>query len=423
MEVSITDISDIEKEIQIQTTAEELVPLIEEAYKRNQQKIEIKGFRKGKAPLDLIRRIYGESIEYSELDAIASDVYRQIIKERGIQPIGEPVLTDIDYKRGESLFFKVKYEIKPIIELREYKGIAVEKIIHKITDQEIEDEILHIRKSNSTMQEAETAIDDEHIVTADLQQLDESGIPLIGRRNNDARIYLSSETIYPEIKEALQNVKIGETRKVRIKRDNEEHQHNENLEITAKKIERVILPDFTDDFINKITKEKTKTVSEFQTQLKSDIEEFWSDKTERRFIDTLINEIVQRHDFNVPDTLVKSILDSFVEDIKNRNPNKKLPQDFEEDKFRENNRTYAIFQAKWFLIRERIIEAEKISVEEIDLERLAETEASKVGIEKDRLYQFYKSSNSVKEKIITDKLLRFLKEHAVISEKVTEDFF
>lgn len=423
MEVSITDISDLEKEIQIQATAEELIPRIEEAYKRNQQKIEIKGFRKGKAPLDLIRRIYGESIEYSELDAIASDVYRQIIKVRGIQPIGEPVLTDIDYKRGESLFFKVKYEIKPTIELKEYKGIAIEKIIHKIADQELEDEILRIRKSNSSMQEAETASDEEHVVSADIQQLDESGSPLIGKRNNDARIYLSSETIYPEIREALRNVITGETRKVTIKRDHEGHQHNEYLEITTKKIERVILPDLTDEFIDKTTKEKTKTVAEFRSQLQSDIEEYWRDRTERRFIDTLINEIVRRHDFSVPETLIKGVLDSFVEDIKNKNPNKKLPQDFDEDKFRENSRSYAIFQAKWFLIRERIIEDEKISVEETDLERLAETEAPKVGIEKDRLYQYYKSSNSINERIITDKLLKLLKENAEVTEKITEDFF
>ena len=421
MEISITDVSEVEKEIQIQTNATELAPHLEEAYKRYQSKIDIKGFRKGKAPLNMVKRIYGESIEYDSLNTIASDVYRQVVKEKEIYPIGEPVLTDIDYKRGELLSFKVKYEIKPTIELKEYKNIPVEKIIHQATDHELAGELLRLRKSNSTLEPADFVSDEEYLVTADIQQLDETGNPLIGKTTPDARFYLANETMAPEIKKVLGNAKTGEVHRVKFEQIHEDHKHDESIELTVKKIEKVVLPVLDDEFIKKITKDKVTSVSDFQQQMQKDIEKYWHDQTERNLIDSIIGEIVRRHEFTVPESLIKGVLDSLLEDFKNQYPNKKLPPDFNEDKFRETNRTYAVFQAKWYLIQEKIIEAEKINIEDTDLELLAENEASKFGIEKDRLLQFYKSSDSVKDRIVHNKLTDLLKKHAHITEKVVEE--
>jgi len=109
-----------------------------------------------------------------------------------------------------------------------------------------------------------------------------------------------------------------------------------------------------------------------------------------------------------------------IEDMKNRYPNKQLPPDFNESTFRESNRSYAYAQAKWYLIREQIIEAEGLAVEDAELEEIAEREAPKIGIERDRLLSFYKSSDSVREKLLTDKLLKFLREHAAVTERVAE---
>jgi FKBP-type peptidyl-prolyl cis-trans isomerase (trigger factor) len=109
-----------------------------------------------------------------------------------------------------------------------------------------------------------------------------------------------------------------------------------------------------------------------------------------------------------------------IEDMKNRYPNNQLPPDFNESTFRESNRAYAYAQAKWYLIREQIIEAEGLAVEDAELDEIAEREAPKIGIEKDRLLSFYKSSDSVKEKMLTDKLLKFLREHASVTERIAE---
>ena len=421
MEVSITDITEVEKEISINVPAGELVPHFEKAYIRHLPNIEIKGFRKGKAPLDLVKKIHGESIEYNALDAVASDVYRQIIEERNIQPIGEPVLTDMDYRRGEAFRFKIKYEIKPSVDLKEYKGIEIEKVLHKVTDQELEDEILRLRKANSTLGEAESVADDEHVVTADVLELDESGTPLIGKRNADMRFYLGDESLNPQIKDALQGTTIGTSRKLSLETKHEDHKHTNRLEFTVKKIEKVLLPEFNDELVKKTTKDKVSTVDEFRKLLREDLESYWKEQSERKLVDAIINEIVKRHEIAVPESLIKGVTDSLLEDVKNRQPNKKFPPEFNEETFRKQNHGYAAFQAKWFLIRERILEAEALTVEDADLERMAETDAPKMGIEKERLITFYKSSDAVKDRILSEKLITLLKAKSNIKETVTEE--
>ncbi len=421
MEVSVTDINDVQKEIQIVATPSELIPHFEEAYKREQQKIEIKGFRKGKAPIDLVKKMFGESIEYNALDHVASDIYQSVAEERHIHPIGEPVLTDMNFKRGEPLSFKVRYEVKPTVVLREYKGIPVEKVVHVVTEKEVNDELHRLKKSNSTTAETNAAPDEEHIVTVDVQQLDASGTPIIGKRTEGVRIYLADETVYPEIKKALENVAVGEKRRAVIEVEQDGKKIVNTLDMNVTKVEKIVLPELTDEFVKTLTKEKVTSADTFVEQLRNDLASYWKERTERKLLDSIIGEIVKRHEVIVPEALVKGFLNSMLEDTKNRYPNKKLPPQFDEKEFREQNRDYAVHQSKWYLIRERLIEAEGLTIDNADMERLAESDAPKVGLDKESLMKFYASSDAMKDRILSEKLHVFLKQHAAITEKVTEE--
>src|SRR5258706_2707628 len=231
MDLSITDINDVRKEIQVTAYADDLVPHFEKAYKEKLPKIEIKGFRKGRVPLDLVKKLHGEAIEHDSLDSIVNDVYRQVVQERNIQPIGDPVLTKMDYRRGEALTFKITYEIAPVFELGEYKGISVEKPVHKVTDAEVENEILRLRRSDSTMSEVPEAADDEHVLTVDIQETDPAGSPLIGRKTSDARLHLAHETIYADIKAAFTNASTRMTHQATHTKENKDKEQASFMQI------------------------------------------------------------------------------------------------------------------------------------------------------------------------------------------------
>jgi len=402
----------------VTVSAEELQPHFDRAYLKYRPSIEIKGFRKGKAPIAMIKRLYGELIERESLGDITNELLKQIFEEKNIHTIGEQVLTDIKYERGQHLKFKIKYEIKPEIELREYKGIHVEKPIHIVTDEEIEDELERLRRANHTTKPVDRAMDDEHIVTVDMQMLDNTGFPIIGEKGENLRLYLGSVELPSELRVYLLNATVGDERRIELTSyDKQGKEVIVRYLVKVKKIEQIEYPELNDAFVKKITKDQVQSLDEFRKNMRADMEHFWAEEGEKRVLDGIVDELVKQNDFAVPETLVKGFLDAFVEDYKNRQPNKKLPSGFNEDEFRQQNRAYAVWQAKWLLIREKIIELEHIVVTDQDLEAMAEAESQRLHINKGRLINYYKTSENIREKILSEKVLQFLKDNAVITEK------
>jgi FKBP-type peptidyl-prolyl cis-trans isomerase (trigger factor) len=119
--------------------------------------------------------------------------------------------------------------------------------------------------------------------------------------------------------------------------------------------------------------------------------------------------------------MVEGILDSLIDEVRANSRDRKLPKNFDEKNFREENRAYAIWQAKWILLKEQIAEAEHISVSDEEVEKLAEADASRLGIAKDRMIQYYKSSDGTKDRLLTEKITAFLLDRAKITERIVEE--
>jgi trigger factor len=420
LDVTINTISEVRHEAEILVSKEELQPHFDKAYLKYQPKVELKGFRKGKAPMEMVKKLYGEAIEHEALDEVATEVYRKAMIERDIAPLGTPSMVDMDFKRGDHFRFKIQYDVKPVVPLTMYKGIAVEKPIHKVTDEEIETEIHHLLQSNSTTTDVQAVTDAEHIVTADAQELDDTGTPIIGKKTTDARFYLADPSLAQEIKDSLRSATAGETYRATFKSKHGDHSHAINLAITPKKIEKLNLPSFNEELVKKISGGKVSTPDEFKKSMRGDVERYWTEHSERKLDDMIAQELVKSHDFPVPESMVNSFLDAFVDDVKNKSRDKKLPKQFDEKKFREESRDYATWQAKWLLLKERIAEVENIKVTEEELEKLAEAESARIGVDKERLLEYYRVSSTGTERLMTEKLMAFLKSHAKVTEKVLE---
>jgi trigger factor len=416
VEATVKELTEVSREVEITAEANELTLHFEKAYKEYRPKIEIRGFRKGKAPLDLVKKLYGEVIENESLETVAGELYRQVVKEKDLKPIGEPRLVDLNFKRGESLQCKIQYDIRPKIDLKQYKNISVEKTVHAVTEKEVEEEILRLRRVNSSLEEAKNASDPEHVVTVTMQELDESGAPLIGKKSENVRFYLADEQLEQPFKDALKSAEVGGEYRVDFEHQHGDHAHKVNSQLNVTKIEKVILPQFDDAFVAKITKDKVKSVEEFTKGIEVDLVAYWKERERRQVLNSVTENILKNHEFQVPESLVNSVLEGLMEEMKNDYPDKKLPPNFDVKKFYEQNRSYAEAQSKWALLREEIIKKENIGADEGDLVKLAEQEAGKIGIDKDRLVSYYKTSDQVKDRIVGTKLLDFLLQSAKVRE-------
>jgi trigger factor len=416
VQVNITSLSPTEREAAFEVTAGDLQPHFDRAYEKFRPKAELKGFRKGKVPLAMIRKVYGEAIEHDALDEIANSLFRQAMEEQSVAPLGTPSMTSMDYKPKESFRFTVAFEVKPEITLGRYRGIEVEKPVRAITDAEVEEEIHHLRRSNSTTSETEAVTDPEHLVTADVQELDETGSPLVGKKSAGTRFYLADPSLAPGIKEALAAARPGETVQATAESSHEDHKHTHRLAITVTKVEKVHLPPFDAELVAKVTGGSVSSPEEFRQSIRADLQRYWEQQGMSRVNDAIANEVVRMHEIPVPASLVAAYLDSFKEDIASRSKDRKLPATFDEAKFRTENTAYATWQAKWFLLREAIARQEGITVTDDDISALAQQEAGRIGIEAARLLEYYRKSGSVTERLLGEKVMTFLREHAVVKD-------
>ncbi len=417
MQVTIKTISDVEQEADIEVVQDELQPHFERAYEDYRPKAEIKGFRKGRVPILMVKKLYGQAIEHEALDDIAGLLFKQVMEERRIDPMGRPSITGMDFKRGERLTFTVKYEIRPEVQLKRYKGLDIVKYVHPVHEQEAAEEIDRLRRINSTAEPAEKVLDDGYAVTADVQELDQTGAPLIGRKTPNVRFHLIDPDIAQEIKDALKDAETGNAYRARLTSQHGDHAHSSDVSIAVTKIEKVTLPPFDDALAQKVTKGKVSTAEELQQNIRRDLEQYWNDLSSRRLNDDLASEVVKEHEFSVPGSLVTGFLDAMVDDVRDRSRDRKLPQGFDEEKFRSENRASAIWQAKWMLLKDKIAEAEGLTVTAEDMEKAAERDAATLPIDKERLVAHYKTSESARDRLLTEKVMAFLQDKARITQK------
>lgn len=414
MEININRLSQTEEEAEIKLFWDELEPYFDEAYKRFQAEAEIKGFRKGKAPIELIKRQFGEQIEYDALDDIVNDVYQNLVKDKKINPLGTPELLDVDYKRGESLVFKIKYEVMPEIKISNYKDIEVEKIVHEVDDKEVEEEIKRLLIANSTYEEDDEVKDELYRVTVDLQGVDQNNLPVLGRRSENVVIDLDDESVIDVLRKRLSIAKKGDEFIIELMVENKP----EKVKVSVKKVEKKILPELNDEFASKITNGKVNSVEELRKHIKSELQKWWEEYSELRFYDSIVSELVRTNDFVVPESLIEDFIESMLDSERSKYPDGKLPPDFDEQLFRQKRRADAVFNAKWYVIKNKIAEAEGIEITDEDYEKLAEEDSAETGIEKEKLIPFYKRSEHIREKLLNRKVLNFLRDKVKIVEKV-----
>ena len=418
METKVNVLSDSEHELEVKLNYSEIQSEIEEAYKKERKSISMPGFRKGKVPISMLKKVYGDAIEYKASEDIANKKYWDVVKEKDLKPISMPQMTDLDFQMSEYLSFKVKYEVKPKLEVKDYKGLEIEKPVFKVKEEDVEAEVKNMLKSKAKFDLAEVVEDDNYRITVDLQRIDENGKDIEGGKSENMLIDLSDPKVNENIKKNAQNKKAGETFEFSFtdKHSHGDHEHEEKYIYTAllKKIEKINMPEISEELMGQLSGKKAKTLDELNDFTKSNYEKYYSDQSERIFENSLLNEIVKRNDFDPPKGYIETILSRMVETEKQNAQQYKQP--IPDDKIlRENFISKAEWNAKWQIIMENIAEKENLEVTDDDLKKLAETEAEKVGIPADKLVKYYKDSNR-KESMIEEKVFEFLKQNTKIKE-------
>ena len=417
MELQVKEISTSEKELEITLKYDEVKNDIEEEVKKQSKDIQIPGFRKGKVPTAVLKRRFGDALEFEASEKVANTHFWKIADEKSLKPIGQPTMTDLKFQPGEDLHFKVKYEFVPEIDAVDYTDQEVEIPDFVVKDAEVEMEIKNIIRSNRTFEETEVVGDDNNfLLDVQLFRLNEDGKPE-NEKGEKIEIDLTNEGVNKEIIDNSRGKKAGDTftfsfddeRTIKNdKGEDEKVKEHFNYKVEVNGVKKITLPELDAELIKKVSKDKVSTEEELRDQIKNDIQNYYNQKTEELLRGKIIKTIIENNDFTPPSTLVTNILEQLVKSEEEYLKQQRVPN-VNVEELKERYKKTAENDVKWFLLKSEIQKKENISVTDDELEKLAEEEAEKTGISKDKLLGFYKSSGQ-NDKLLDKKLFDFLKE-------------
>ncbi len=389
-----------------------MVPYFEATLEMYREEAQIQGFRKGKAPRDVVLKKFGDQINSEALPVIVEEFYKQAIKDTNTEAIAIGQIDNVSYKKDQPMTFEVTVEIMPTYDVPNYKGLKVQKEIHELKDDEVQTTIERLRENYSTMKISES-VAAGNFVTCDIQMLDHSDLPIIGKKFTDRRIPLTTQFVGQDFIDGLVGAKQGESRKLHVAKgpDAKEGEH-EHMMVTVRKIEEVQLPALDDEFAKDLGFE---SLEKLKTDVKDNLKKRWDDDSAKMLNERIIDEVIKNNDIPAPEPLVDNALQRIADMVKQRLKGQKIEDQYIIDRYRST----AIRDVKWMLARKKILESEKMIVTPEDIEAYRERMAEHNKVTKDQINLNFKTETeqrNFEDYLIEEKLMKFLQSQSVIEE-------
>ncbi len=413
MEVNITDLTEHEKQIEVSVPYEKLKPKFEESYNKYKKTIQLEGFRKGKVPLGLIKKVFGNKIEHEVAENSVSDYLQEIIEEQKIKFHDLKKVESIEFNKDDGLKFKAIIKVEPEITLEKYKGLAIEKEIYEVTDDDINLSLDGLREQHATMNNFDGEAQEGHYIVADLQKTDVAGHPLIGEKFENRYFQIGGENVDDNITNQLMGAKAGDKRQLTIPTPENEENKEDFYSVEIKEVKEKTIPELDDEF--------AKDVGDYENldQLKEMIRENIKNQSQtgdkQKFHNELIDQVIKNNPIDLPDFMIEDFLTNLVKNMRTENQ-----KDVDENEIRERYRADAIWNLKWILIKDKISDVEEIKIEDSDVDNHIENLTKNAGEEAMKVRKFYrdkKNRERIKGELFDQKVVGFITENSKIKEK------
>ena len=382
------------------------------AKKKVAKEIKLPGFRKGKIPESILMSQYIHSVEMGFVQDFCEKYYLMALQEEKLTPINQAQLKDIDFSYEKDLSFKSEFEIEPSLSLPKFKKnmVSVEKIKFLSNDEEVDKTIDNIMNSQAKAEQIEKNSKDGDFLIVDMQELDESGIPIIGKKEKKY-IAIGQDPFIEDKAESFKSKNVGDSVKITIDMGDGE----KNYEFTIDTIQRRVPPVLDDDFVKQMDP-NCKSVTEWKSNVRKSIDSEYQRKSDEMFNSSLIDEFVKLINPILPLSMLENYLNNIVSEVKQ---NQNSPE-MDDSKIKEQYQLFAENNLKWFLLRKAIISHQELSVSTDEVndfikEALDKNETQKAEIE--RFYKKESNKNKLADDLLDQKIIEMLKEHSMIKEK------
>lgn len=375
-------------ELEVEASAEEFESAVQAAYQKAKNKINVPGFRKGKAPRKMIEKLYGESCFYDDaVNAMVPFVVGKAIDEAGIEVVDRPEIDVTALSKDTGVAFKVKCIAKPEVEISDYKGIEVEKTVKTITDEDVDNQLKSMQERNGRLITIENrAVENGDTVVIDFEGFMD-GKAFDGGKENGFSLKIGSGQFIPGFEEQIVGKSTGEDFTINVTFP-ENYQMEElagkpaEFKIKLHEIKATELPDLDDDFAKDTS--EFDTLDELKADLKKKLEENASKNADAAAENAVYDKVIEKMNAEIPQVMFEHKIDDMVRDFEMRLSQQGLDlpmylsfTGMDEAAFRDTFKDQAEKTVKLRLALEQIAKLENIEVtdEQVmeELKKMSET--------------------------------------------------
>ena len=414
MKISVKNLSATEREMEFELAWKDIEKDYVKFAKKFAKDIALPGFRKGMVPMGILEKKFGPQMDYDFINDKFSDYYVKALEKEDLNPVSQPELLDLDFKKGSDLKLKVKFEVMPEWDMPKYQnGFPLEQQTYVIEEEDITESIERLREQAAEVKPVDGEAKAGYHLVANVEELGHEGEVI--NEAKDSKISLGKAPFDGDVEKELIGVKAGETRTIKLKSDHD-HDHEFKLEVTA--IEEHILPEVNDEFAQTVDPD-SENLDALKAKIREELESYWSrqadSKLEEQIADFFIDEL---KDVELPKTVVEEQAKNIYEDMKKRYPS---DEEMDEKSIVENYSDTAIKSLKWQLVKNKIVKDAEIKVEDADIDAKIEEMLKGVNEElRDSYKKYYESpqmKNQLHDEVINTKILDHIKSFAKMKTK------
>lgn len=409
----------------IEVSAEELEKALDEAYRKNKNRISIPGFRKGKAPRRMIEQVYGREVFYEDAaNALIPQAYDSALEECEESIVSSPKIEVTQIEAGKPFVFTAEVALKPEVTLGKYKGVKVDKMDVEVTDEEVEAEIGRERESNArTITVEDRPVQDKDMTVIDFEGFVD-GVAFEGGKGENYPLTIGSGAFIPGFEEGLIGAQIGEEVEVNVTFP-EDYQASELagkpavFKCTVKEIKEKELPELDDEFASEVS--EFDTMAEYREDVKKKLGDKKAAEAKSAKEDAVIDAVIAEAQMEIPDAMLETQQRQMVDEFAQRIQSQGLSMDqymqftgLTADKMLEQVKPQALKRIQSRLVMEAVAAAEKIEASEEEFEEEVKVMGEAYQLEPEKVKELLgeNGKKQVKEDICIKKAVDFVVENA-----------
>jgi len=431
MQVQVEDVSTVKKVLHIEISEDKVTQELEEAYKELKKAAKVKGFRPGTVPRSILEGLYKKKINADVSSKLIQESFESVVRENNLNFLGIPHIDPPELEEKKPFKYDAVIELNPEVGEIGFKGIPLKKTVYKVTPEEIDTQLKMLQKKLADQKplEEDRPVQGDDIVLIDYEGF-KDGKPFAEMdKTENFSMKVGDTGILKEFNEQLIGMKSGGTKEITVSFPNDypnDKLANQtiNFHVSLKEIRKEILPDIDDEFAKKFGKDGLNAL---KNEIENNLKEGYEKRTEQELNEQAFKFILEQKNFEVPDIMINYELENIVSDAERSFAfhNTSLEElGLTKEGLSEKYRDTAVKQVKRHLILGKIIEQEKLTISEEELEE-GLNEMSKTSFQPaEEIKKYYEQNqekfDSFKHMLLEKKAAKLIIDNSKIEEVGSE---